>query len=167
MSQDRATGGAPRSLRILSLDGGGVKGYSSLLILKRILRTIAYKNELPTEPLPCDVFDLMVGTSTGGLIAIMLGRLHMSVDECLAQYEKTAAVVFGNPVSQNKLGKILSKVTSGAFYDTRVLEEAVRDLLRDRGRDPREMFLEAGPKCKVYVSFRQVLPKPRYLMATT
>jgi len=26
-------------------------------------------------PKPCEVFDLIVGTSTGGLLAIMLGRL--------------------------------------------------------------------------------------------
>jgi patatin-like phospholipase/acyl hydrolase len=28
-------------------------------------------------PLPCEYFDLIGGTNTGGLIAIMLGRLRM------------------------------------------------------------------------------------------
>jgi patatin-like phospholipase/acyl hydrolase len=141
----------PRSLRVLSLDGGGVKGYSSLLILKRIFRTIAFKNGLSTEPLPCNVFDLMVGTSTGGLIAIMLGRLHMSIDDCLAQYEKTSSAVFGNAVSQNKLGKIFSKMANGSFYDVGVLEEEIRKVLKEQGRDPGEMFREGDPKCRVQV----------------
>ena len=35
----------------------------------------------PLEPIPpirpCQIFDLICGTSTGGLVAIMLGRLEM------------------------------------------------------------------------------------------
>lgn len=140
----------PKPLRVLSLDGGGVKGYSSLLILKRILRTIASESALEgPQPLPCDVFDLIAGTSTGGLIAIMLGRLHMSIDDCLKQYESTSAAIFGSPVSQSKLGKVLKKVSSGSFYDLAVLEQEIRRLLRDQGKDPDEGFLEENPRCKV------------------
>ena len=62
--------------RILSLDGGGVRGLSSLLILRNIMEEIARRNDTP-EALPCDYFDLIGGTGTGGLIAIMLGRLRM------------------------------------------------------------------------------------------
>ena len=70
-------------LHILSLDGGGVRGISSLYILKELMDQIKLKlmHDKPDEPLetlrPCDVFDLICGTSTGGLIAIMLGRLEM------------------------------------------------------------------------------------------
>jgi Patatin-like phospholipase len=32
---------------------------------------------------PCEYFDMIGGTSTGGLIAIMLGRLRMTVDDCI------------------------------------------------------------------------------------
>ena len=72
--------GSPPSIdhcpRILSLDGGGVRGLSSLLILRNIMEEIARRNDTP-EALPCDYFDLIGGTGTGGLIAIMLGRLRM------------------------------------------------------------------------------------------
>ena len=70
-------------LRILSLDGGGVRGISSLYILKELMRQLAreYQEDNPNAPeltpRPCEYFDLICGTSTGGLIALMLGRLRM------------------------------------------------------------------------------------------
>jgi patatin-like phospholipase/acyl hydrolase len=70
-------------LRVLSLDGGGIRGISSLYILKEIMAQIKRQQktangpELETSLRPCDVFDLICGTSTGGLIALMLGRLEM------------------------------------------------------------------------------------------
>jgi Patatin-like phospholipase len=65
--------------RILALDGGGVRGLSSLLILQRLMQEVQrLKGDAESEPpLPCEYFDLICGTSTGGLIAIMLGRLRM------------------------------------------------------------------------------------------
>lgn len=45
--------------------------------------------------LPCHYFDYMVGTSTGGLISIMLGRLRMNVDDCIEEYETLGGKVFG------------------------------------------------------------------------
>jgi patatin-like phospholipase/acyl hydrolase len=65
--------------RILSLDGGGVRGLSSLLILREIMEEIGRRSEADETPLPCQYFDLIGGTSTGGLIAIMLGRLRMVI----------------------------------------------------------------------------------------
>src|SRR5579859_655108 len=70
--------------RILALDGGGVRGLSSLLIIQklmhevqRIMINIGQATANDASPLPCEYFDLICGTSTGGLIAIMLGRLQM------------------------------------------------------------------------------------------
>ena len=63
--------------RILSLDGGGVRGLSSLLILREIMEEIGRRSQAPETPLPCQYFDLIGGTGTGGMIAIMLGRLRM------------------------------------------------------------------------------------------
>ncbi|KLO97050.1 calcium-independent phospholipase A2 [Fusarium fujikuroi] len=143
----------PTGLRILSLDGGGVKGYGSLLILRRIFRTMVTEGGLEKEPLPCEVFDLIVGTSTGGLIAIMLGRLRLSIDECLLQYEKTGKAVFDKPISQNKLGKMFKKATSSALYDIDKLQEEIRVLLGSCSMEPDCPFVEdgSGSPCRVMV----------------
>jgi len=72
-----------KPVRILSLDGGGVRGLSSLYILKELMKQVSLQraHDNPEAPksttLPCEVFDLICGTSTGGLIALMLGRLRM------------------------------------------------------------------------------------------
>jgi patatin-like phospholipase/acyl hydrolase len=55
-----------RDLCLLSLDGGGIRGLSSLLVLKQLMETIGSKAGLESPPRPCDYFDIIGGTSTGG-----------------------------------------------------------------------------------------------------
>lgn len=51
-----------QDVRLLSLDGGGIRGLSALMILRQLMETIN-----PDAPLkPCDYFDMIGGTSTGG-----------------------------------------------------------------------------------------------------
>ncbi|KAI0198927.1 acyl transferase/acyl hydrolase/lysophospholipase [Astrocystis sublimbata] len=98
-----------KSVRLLSLDGGGIRGLSSLLILKELMKRI---NENP-PPKPCDYFDLIGGTSTGGLIALMLGRLHMGIDECIEKYQQISTATFkakGPKVDVLRRGKDVVKV---------------------------------------------------------
>lgn len=54
-------------LCLLSLDGGGVRGLSTLYILKGLMDRLNQKrpNGAPKKK-PCEVFDLIGGTSTGG-----------------------------------------------------------------------------------------------------
>lgn len=49
-------------------DGGGVRGLSTLLILKGIMQQTNAKRRLQglSYVKPCDIFDLIGGTSTGG-----------------------------------------------------------------------------------------------------
>lgn len=55
-------------LCLLSLDGGGVRGLSSLLILKDIMTQLNSERKDSQVLKPCDVFDLIGGTSTGGCV---------------------------------------------------------------------------------------------------
>lgn len=47
-------------------DGGGIRGLSELIILKEVLDRIRFAERLAETPRPCDYFDLIGGTSTGG-----------------------------------------------------------------------------------------------------
>ena len=55
-------------LTILLADGGGVRGLASLLILQRIMYVLNNRidPEVSRPLLPCQYFDMMAGTSTGG-----------------------------------------------------------------------------------------------------
>ena len=67
---------APEKLcRILSLDGGGAKGFYTLGVLAQIEAMLKGK-------LLCDHFDLIFGTSTGAIIAALLS-LGYKVEDIL------------------------------------------------------------------------------------
>ncbi|KFY84702.1 hypothetical protein V500_09074, partial [Pseudogymnoascus sp. VKM F-4518 (FW-2643)] len=93
-----------RPLRLLSLDGGGIRGISELVILEEIMHRVdqALKQETAVlqvqkeeiSLLPADYFDMICGTSTGGLIAILVGRLRLSVPEAIDTYRVLAKQVF-------------------------------------------------------------------------
>lgn len=61
-------------LCLLSLDGGGVRGLSTLYILKSIMGRLNQerKNDSLPPVKPCEVFDLIGGTSTGGQVHLVL-----------------------------------------------------------------------------------------------
>ena len=51
-----------KELSLLALDGGGVRGLSTLMILKELMEKI----NPDSPPKPRDYFDMIGGTSTGG-----------------------------------------------------------------------------------------------------
>jgi len=57
-------------LCLLSLDGGGVRGLSTLYILKGLMVQLNQARQAANLPFvkPCEVFDLIGGTSTGGYV---------------------------------------------------------------------------------------------------
>ncbi|THW41632.1 FabD/lysophospholipase-like protein [Aureobasidium pullulans] len=151
---------------LLSLDGGGVRGLSTLYILKSIMDRLNHsRKQKQLAPVkPCDVFDLIGGTSTGGydlfflclgsvcidsqhrLIAIMLGRLEMSVDECIKAYSGLIATVFGVQLSKipmNWKGKVKPR------FDSAKLEVAIKQVISQSGLPEDTMFddgIERGCK---------------------
>ena len=70
---------------------------------------------------PCHYFDFMYGTSTGGLIATLLGRLRLTVPQCLEIYREVGNDLFGTK---------RSVVPFATKYDHRPLEEAVKNIIK-------------------------------------
>ncbi|KAI8625843.1 acyl transferase/acyl hydrolase/lysophospholipase [Xylariaceae sp. FL1651] len=123
-------GSSAPPLRVLSLDGGGIRGKSSLLILENIMEAIREAKGLDTVPKPCECFDLIGGTSTGGIIAIMLGRLGMTVDECIRAYDKLAQTAF-----TPKYNLFPIAPPKGA-YSAQALTAAIKQTVRESCVDP-------------------------------
>ena len=71
--------------RILTIDGGGIKGIFPAAFLATVEDTI--------EDNIANYFDLIVGTSTGGIIALSLG-LGLSAKEILMFYEEHGPLIF-------------------------------------------------------------------------
>ncbi|KAH8892820.1 hypothetical protein GQ53DRAFT_860990 [Thozetella sp. PMI_491] len=129
-------------IRLLSLDGGGVRGLSSLMIIRQLMETV----DPEAPPKPCDYFDLIGGTSTGGLIAVMLGRLHMTVDECIEAYTSLSDKVFEKKAHRVKI--------NGQFqgrFDTAALERAIKKILCDCGLGEDALLKDIDGPCKVFV----------------
>jgi len=82
-----------KSLTVLSLDGGGVRGYLTASILANIEK---YLNDGKSKYIPLGkYFDLIAGTSTGAIIAGLLakGETAVKVKEI---YEKDMAFIFSD-----------------------------------------------------------------------
>ncbi|KAF7563213.1 hypothetical protein G7046_g929 [Stylonectria norvegica] len=124
-------------LRILSLDGGGVRGYSMLIIVQELMHRTFVETEgrAPRRheiPKPCDHFDLIVGTGTGGLIALMLGRLRLDVESCKELYVQMTRVVF-------ETDKTIAGIPyRSTLFKASKLEEAIKRAVQEHTVTERE-----------------------------
>ncbi|KAF2809685.1 uncharacterized protein BDZ99DRAFT_34127 [Mytilinidion resinicola] len=80
------------SIRVLSLDGGSARCLSALVILEELIQHIKWDHQ--EHPLvdsrPYYHFDLICGTEWGAIIALMLGRLRMTINECILWFQQNA-----------------------------------------------------------------------------
>lgn len=104
--------------KILSIDGGGIKGVFPASFLATIEDSIDGKIN--------EYFDLIVGTSTGGIIALGLG-MGFSAKEMLNFYEDLGPAVFKG----NRLLLTLKRLGFGK-YDVQPLKEALISKFTER-----------------------------------
>lgn len=69
-----------------------MRGLGCLMVINALMKEITKRTRKAV--LPCDVFDIICGTSVGGLIAILLGRLGMDCQTAIEVYEKAMKTLF-------------------------------------------------------------------------
>lgn len=99
--------------------------------MAQINQSLALLSATPCNLDPQDVFQLVAGTSTGGLIALMLGKMGMTVDQCIEQYEALSKVIFGRKHFRGRLTFGLAPTR----YSGKRLHNCVKSLLQDRQMD--------------------------------
>jgi len=106
--------------RVVSIDGGGIRGLVTTVLLQRIIATPGLENLLGT-------IDLLAGTSTGGLLA--LGIAHQLDLQIIRQvYVEKGPKIFDDSWLDDlvDLGKL-----RGADYDSKPLRRELRALFGD------------------------------------
>ncbi|KAI9893899.1 MAG: hypothetical protein M1814_005452 [Vezdaea aestivalis] len=138
-----------QNLAFLSFDGGGVRGLSSLYILKQIMITIARDLKLKDPPKPCEYFNLIGGTSTGGLIAIMLGRLQMDIDSCIRAYMNMSETIFKKKSSL----PIDYRLRLRSRFDAKILEKCFKRIITSQGLEEDALLRDdtGDEHCKTFV----------------
>lgn len=126
-----------KNLRLASFDGGGVRGFSQLEIMRSIIYSLNWnKNSSGFEESehPWQHFDLIGGSGTGGLIAIMLARLRMSVEEASEEFFTITEEVYKNdaldsPERSRRLRQCMEDLLQRRELplDAKLLEEAPDD----------------------------------------
>jgi uncharacterized protein len=93
--------------RVLSLDGGGAKGFYTIGVLRQM-------EALTGKPL-CETFDLIFGTSTGSIIAALLALGH-SAEEIHKLYEQHVVKIMKKVLPANK-SAALAELADEVFGD--------------------------------------------------
>jgi len=112
-----------RRIRVLSVDGGGIRG----IVAARILAEIERRSGKPASTL----FDLMAGTSTGGILVLALAKpgtkagvpAH-SAEEILDFYNRQGRTIFSRAL-RHRL-KTLNGIM-GSRYGGRGIDRALHD----------------------------------------
>jgi uncharacterized protein len=107
MSDSLAQSHSTDTLRVLTLDGGGAKGFYTLGVLKEIEAMI----DCPLH----QKFDLVFGTSTGAIIASLIGLGH-SVDSILRLYRTHVPTVMSQKTASART-RALRRLAIEVFSD--------------------------------------------------
>lgn len=119
-----------KKVRILSIDGGGIRGILPGIVLNQLEKKLQKKVKDPNLRLS-DMFDFMAGTSTGGILTLAYltpnesNRPKLTAMEAVNLYLDRGDEIFDASLWQRiKSGKGITDEK----YDASELEEALDDI---------------------------------------
>lgn len=114
--------------RVLSLDGGGMRGTYTATYLDRLSSTFATRRGVPKLDVGA-AFNLLVGSSTGGIIACALA-LGVPLSEVVSLYRKWGPQIFSRSLPSGVISAARDLCArSGALATgTKVLRKALIDI---------------------------------------
>ena len=121
-------------VRILSIDGGGIRGILPGVIMSRLEEKLQNKSQDKNKRL-ADFFDLFAGTSTGGILTLSYlmpdddGRPLLTAQQSVDQYLDRGDEIFDVSLWQ-KASSLVGLVDEK--YDETELEEALDDTFREK-----------------------------------
>ncbi|XP_068231173.1 calcium-independent phospholipase A2-gamma-like [Palaemon carinicauda] len=104
-----------RGIRLLTIDGGGVRGLVAIEILRRI-------EEESGQPIH-ELFDYICGVSTGAILAVLIGAHQQSIDECEKLYRKLSTQIFTQTTFQGAKGLFMKS----SYYDSDVWTSILKE----------------------------------------
>ncbi|MGH9808386.1 MAG: CBASS cGAMP-activated phospholipase, partial [Terriglobia bacterium] len=118
-----------RRFRILSIDGGGIRGVFPAAALAALERFYAGGRSI------ADFFDLISGTSTGGILTLGLGA-RLSAASLLDLFVRRGREIFP-PFPDNRLGRVRAWLRdqwqyARYIYDSKALRRLLEEQLGDR-----------------------------------
>jgi uncharacterized protein len=137
LQEHLAADGTPK--RILSLDGGGIRGIITLAYLERIEKILRDRHKNPNLVLS-DYFDLIGGTSTGAIIATALALGH-DVAFIREKYEGLGRKIFKSYGLLHRIYRLLFK---GASFDKSQLVNELSDIFGDETLDSKKLKTGLG-----------------------
>ena len=128
-------------VRVLTLDGGGIRGVIELAILEQVVAELdrLYGIEIPIR----ELFDLIMGTSTGGIISLGLAlRGDLRVGDMREKFTVLAKETFNSrragwlvtkldPLQWVPRSLMIFKLTE-SLYPTKPLKQGLQDLFTEQ-----------------------------------
>ncbi len=114
--------------RILSLDGGGIRGALTLGYLQRMEEILRTQNGGDDRFRLCDYYDMIGGTSTGSIIASALA-IGMKVEDIKNMYFELGGRIFGKKYKWWNVFQLDDLIK--AKYNAQPLEEELQKVFKD------------------------------------